>query len=66
MRTGYAGAVYFALDGQVYGPAGTGGEVVKNIALASDALRGAYQLADLDTEPGLASLVAEVTQPISD
>ncbi len=65
LRTGYAGAVYFALDGQVYGPAGTGGEVVKNIALASDALRGAYQLADLDTEPGLASLVAEVTQPIS-
>ncbi|SMX42796.1 helix-turn-helix domain-containing protein [Actibacterium lipolyticum] len=66
LRTGYAGAVYFAVNGTAYGPAGEGANVVKNIALAQDALIEAYQLADLTEDPELASMVAEVTQIVAE
>ncbi|MHC0052782.1 helix-turn-helix domain-containing protein [Actibacterium sp. D379-3] len=64
LRTGYAGAVYFAVNGQAYGPAGEGGSVVKNVVLGADALSQTYQIADLTQNPDLASMVAQLSQPI--
>jgi len=46
LRTGAAGAVYFAVNGQTYGPAGPNGAVVDQIALTGDALRQDFALAD--------------------
>jgi cytoskeletal protein RodZ len=66
LRTGYAGAVYFAVNGTAYGPAGEGAAVIKNIALGPDELKAAFQLADLTQNPELASLVAEVTQIVEE
>ncbi len=46
LRTGAAGAVYFAVNGQTYGPAGANGAVVDKIALNSSALTTSYTVAD--------------------
>lgn len=46
LRTGAAGAVYFAVNGQTYGPAGGNGAVVDQIALTGDALTRQFALAD--------------------
>ncbi len=58
LRAGNAGSVYFAVNGQNYGPAGTGPDVVKNVPLSPDALLGNYQTADLDKDNDLARFVA--------
>jgi cytoskeletal protein RodZ len=58
LRAGNSGSVYFAVNGQTYGPAATGGQVVKNVALSPEALTGAYALADLTDDPDLARIVA--------
>lgn len=46
LRTGAAGALYFAVNGQTYGPAGGNGAVVDKIALSSIALTEKFALAD--------------------
>ena len=46
LRTGEAGAVYFAVNGQTYGPAGTRGQVLDQIALVPQALTDRFALAD--------------------
>ncbi|WP_434784437.1 DUF4115 domain-containing protein [Sinisalibacter aestuarii] len=58
LRTGNAGSVYFAVNGTAYGPAGEGASVVKNIALAPDALAGAYAVADVAADQALADFIA--------
>lgn len=58
LRTGNSGAVYFALNGQTYGPAAPGPQVVRNIELSSDHLRAAYSVADLDADPELAQMIS--------
>ncbi len=58
LRTGNAGSVYFAVNGTAYGPAGEGAAVVKNIALAPDALSSHYAQADLNADRDLANFVA--------
>jgi len=65
LRTGYAGAVYFAVNGQAYGPVGKGGSVVKNVVLGSAELMQKFQLADLKKHPKLASMVAQLSQVAS-
>ncbi|SNS70488.1 helix-turn-helix domain-containing protein [Tropicimonas sediminicola] len=50
LRTGAAGAVYFAVNGQTYGPAGANGAVVDKIALSSAALTEKFALANTDTD----------------
>ena len=62
LRTGYAGAVYFAVNGQTYGPAGKGPNVVKNIVLGPEELKEAFSVAELKEHPELAKVVAELTQ----
>lgn len=47
LRTGNGGGVYFALNGQAYGPAGKSGSVVKNIALSELDISGAFEAVDL-------------------
>ena len=66
LRVGESGAVYFAINGVHYGPAGRAGTVTSNLALSSEALVQTYAQADLSADQGLAdavSLVAEVVTP---
>lgn len=58
LRTGESGAVFFAVKGQTYGPAGGAGQVTKNIALTPDALTQRYAAADPASDEGLARAVA--------
>ncbi|WP_068116694.1 helix-turn-helix domain-containing protein [Tropicimonas marinistellae] len=46
LRTGAAGALYFAVNGQTYGPAGAEGAVVDKIALNPAALTDSFAMAD--------------------
>lgn len=62
LRTGESSAIYFAVNGEHYGPVGGRGEVTKNIDLSPDALSGRFQLADLEAEQNqaLATMVAQL------
>jgi len=57
LRSGESGAVYFAVNGQTYGPAGAPGAVTKNIELSPEALTAKYAVADLAKDADLARLV---------
>lgn len=46
LRTGAAGALFFAVNGVTYGPAGADGAVVDKIALSPSALSGSFAVAD--------------------
>ncbi len=63
LRTGNSGAVYFAVNGQTYGPAAPGPQVVKNVELSPTALTQKYALADPAADPELASMVAMASVP---
>ncbi|MDO5369974.1 helix-turn-helix domain-containing protein [Paracoccus sp. (in: a-proteobacteria)] len=56
LRTGNSGAVYFAVNGDTYGPAAPGAKVVKDVELSATALTGAFALADPAADPELASM----------
>ncbi|MBC7138655.1 MAG: DUF4115 domain-containing protein [Defluviimonas sp.] len=58
LRAGNSGSVYFAVNGQTYGPAAPGAQVVKNLKLSPDALTGSFAVADLAQDPDLARIVA--------
>ncbi len=58
LRVGESGAVYFAVNGETYGPAGERGAVTSGIALAAEALTGRFALADIEEDPDLARAVA--------
>ncbi|HRO15098.1 MAG TPA: DUF4115 domain-containing protein, partial [Paracoccus sp. (in: a-proteobacteria)] len=53
-----SGAVYFAVNGQTYGPAAPGAQVVKNVELSPTAVTGTYAVADPSKDPELAGLIA--------
>lgn len=61
LRVGESGAVYFAVDGKHYGPAGPSGAVTANLALSADALIGRFEFADLQADADLQSVVAELS-----
>lgn len=65
LRAGNSGSLFFRVAGTVYGPAGPGTSTARNVALGADALRDAYQVADLQSDSALADYVtvAEVTRP---
>ncbi len=65
LRTGNSGAVYFAVNGQTYGPAAPGAQVIKNVELSPATLTQVYALADLTADPELAQLVAMAQAPVS-
>lgn len=58
LRAGNAGSVYFAVNGETYGPAGNSGAVVSNVALAPTELKERYKLADLTRDRALADFIA--------
>jgi Helix-turn-helix domain/RodZ C-terminal domain len=58
LRTGNAGSVYFAVNGSAFGPAGEGASVVKNIALAPEALTESFAVADVTADQALADFIA--------
>jgi len=58
LRTGNSGAIYFAVNGQTYGPAAPGPQVVRNIELSPEALTGKFALADPAADPALETMFA--------
>lgn len=57
LRVGESGAIYFAVNGVPYGPAGPRGQVTGNLALAPADLVQAFAVADLDRDADLAEFV---------
>ncbi|MFN0115298.1 MAG: helix-turn-helix domain-containing protein [Paracoccaceae bacterium] len=57
LRVGESGSLYFAVNGQTYGPAGERGSVTKNLTLTPEALTSKYSLADLSRDEDLARFV---------
>jgi hypothetical protein len=53
-RTGNSGSIYFVVDGQTYGPAAPGANVVKDIALAPEMLVQTLAAADPTADEDLA------------
>lgn len=66
LRAGNSGSVYFAVNGQTYGPALAGAQVAKNVELSADALTEKYQLADLQADPDLAVALAQLEQGLTE
>ncbi len=64
LRVGESGAIYFAVNGQHYGPAGPRGTVTSKLALKSDALAAAYDLADPAADQDLARSLAALATPL--
>lgn len=60
LRAGMSGSVYFAVNGDLFGPAGTGGNVAKNVELSVASLMDRYTPADLGRDENLARMVAEL------
>src|SRR6056297_1896316 len=63
LRVGESGAVYFAMNGQTYGPAGPRGSVTSDLALSVGALSDAYSVASIEADSDLARVVAELDIP---
>ena len=66
LRTGNSGAVYFGVNGQTYGPAAPGPQVVKNIELSQAHVTANFALADLNADPELAQFIAMIQSPTQD
>jgi cytoskeletal protein RodZ len=62
LRTGESGAIYFAMDGQYFGPVGSRGSVTSNLPLHREALAELYEPALLENNSDLATMVAELTE----
>ena len=62
LRTGAAGAIYFAMDGKTYGPAGPSGNVVSDLALSRDGLRDSFTVAEAESDGALSRVMAEAPQ----
>ncbi len=62
LHAGNSGSVYFLVNGEAYGPAAPGANVVRDIALSADALRDRFALADLSRDQDLAVHVARLRE----
>ncbi|MBS0122733.1 helix-turn-helix domain-containing protein [Thetidibacter halocola] len=60
IRTGNAGAIYFAVNGQTFGPYGSSGAIADNLALSPEQVMQTLQVADLQRNVALAKIVAEL------
>jgi len=58
LRAGNSGSIYFAVNGQTYGPAAPGAQVVKGVVLSPESLSATYAVADLSGDADLARIVA--------
>ncbi len=59
LRVGASASLYFAVNGETYGPAGSG-SVVDNVALSTGTLTQQYARADITRDSDLARVVAEL------
>jgi len=64
LRVGESGAIYFAMNGVHYGPAGPSGSVTSNLPLAVGTLSETYAQADLNQDSDLARVVAELPNSV--
>ena len=60
LRTGQSGAVYFIMNGEFFGPAGSRGSVTSNVPLQQQALAELYQPAQPGQDSALETMVAEM------
>lgn len=60
LRTGQSGAVYFVMNGEFFGPAGSRGAVTSNVPLQQQALAELYEPAQPGQDSALQTLVAEL------
>lgn len=62
LKTGESSGIYFAVNGQHFGPVGQRGSVTRNIDLGPDAISERFAVADLQDEnnQALASVVAQL------
>lgn len=60
LRAGNSGSVYFAVNGQTYGPAASGAQVVKGVKLSPETLTEKYAMADLTGDADLARYVTRM------
>ena len=66
LRVGESGALYFAVNGQTYGPAGARGSVTKNVTLSPEALTAAYAVADMAQDADLVKFsTADATSAVA-
>lgn len=65
LRAGNSGSLYFAMNGETFGPAGEGTRVVSEVLLSPDALRGAYALADAALDPALPEVAQLVLEALA-
>ncbi|MCV2870906.1 DUF4115 domain-containing protein [Defluviimonas sp. WL0050] len=67
LRVGESGALYFAVNGETYGPAGDRGVVTKNVKLSVEALKASYVVADVSQDADLAQFttVADATAVVA-
>jgi hypothetical protein len=61
LRTGESGAIYFAMAGDCYGPAGARGSVMSNLPLHQQALAELYEPAPTTAESVLGRMVADLS-----
>ena len=60
LLAGMSGYVYMAIDGVLYGPAGKGVNVVKDVTLDPQSIILSYEPAQIKSDPDLQKLVAEL------
>ncbi|WP_338548383.1 helix-turn-helix domain-containing protein [Roseovarius phycicola] len=60
LRVGESGSIYFAMNGQHYGPAGPSGQVTSGLPLDAQMLADALQVADISQDEDLLRYVAEL------
>jgi hypothetical protein len=61
LRTGESGAIYFAMAGECYGPAGARGSVTSNLPLHQQALAELFEPAPTTAESVLGRMVADLS-----
>ncbi|WP_170475291.1 helix-turn-helix domain-containing protein [Ruegeria arenilitoris] len=66
LRAGASGSVYFAMNGEHFGPVGAPGTVTKGVILSKDAVAERFEVADLeaDQNSALKQLVAELNTQV--
>ncbi len=65
LHAGNSGSVYFLVNGQTFGPASPGAQVVKNLVLAPESLMASYTPADPAADTDLAVAMANATQAVA-
>ena len=60
LRVGESGAIYFAVNGQTYGPAGDRGQATSNLPLSVAHLTDSFTVAAMEQDQDLARVVAEL------